>query len=180
MSKRKAKPRTGQVKRARKPRTAAQYFAQSRRRQETQLKAAHVVAEMRTRKASLTQASREHQIDPATVLRHAKTAVRKTARGTYTARASDKLLRVLVLPTPDGLVEVATRDSRTATLAAEYWNAVNTFLETGDDSELAHFRGQSIIDAEGNAVPLLTDLGELERLGSAGVLSFQSLYAKAS
>ena len=57
---------------------------------------------------------------------------------------------------------------------------MNLYLETGDDTELARFRGKSIIDAQGNAVPLLTDLDELERLGSAGVLSFQSLYARAS
>ena len=29
-------------------------------------------------------------------------------------------------------------------------------------------------------MPLLTDLDELERLGAAGVLSFQSLYARAA
>ena len=57
---------------------------------------------------------------------------------------------------------------------------MNLFLETGDDADLARFRGASIIDAQGNTVPLLTDLAELERLGSAGVLSFQSLYARAS
>ncbi len=87
---------------------------------------------------------------------------------------------MLVLPTPGGLAEIATLDSRAATLVGEYWNAVNLYLETGDDGELARFRGQSVIDAQGNAVPLLTDTDELERLGSAGVLSFQSLYAKAS
>jgi hypothetical protein len=88
--------------------------------------------------------------------------------------------RCLVLPIEGRLAEIATLDSRAATIAGEYWNAVNHYLETGDDGELARFRGQSIRDAQGNAVPLLTDLDELERLGSAGVLSFQSLYAKAS
>ena len=178
MSKRKAKTRKGQVRR--KPRTAAQYFAQPKRRKETQLKVAHVVAEMRTGKASLRQASREQGISPATVLRHAKAALHKTSRGTYAARRSDRLLRVLVLPTPDGLAEIATTDSRAATLVAEYWNAVNLFLATGDVGDLARFEGVSITEAQGNAVPLLTDLDELERLGSAGVLSFQSLYARAS
>lgn len=135
---------------------------------------------MRTGKVSLRQASREQSISASTVLRHAKAALRKTSRGTYAARGRDTLLRVLVLPTPGGLAEIATLDSRAATLVAEYWNAVNLFLETGDDADLARFRGASIIDAQGNTVPLLTDLAELERLGSAGVLSFQSLYARAS
>jgi hypothetical protein len=180
MAKRKTKSKSGQGKRTKKMRSAAQYFAQPQRRQETLKKAAHVLSAMRTEKVSLRQASREQGISPSTVLRHAKAGLRKTSGGTYKARASDKLLRVLVLPTPGGLAEIATLDSRAATLVAEYWNAVTQYLETGDDGELARFRGQSIIDAQGNAVPLLTDLEELERLGSAGVLSFQSLYAKAS
>jgi|SRR5579863_3280500 len=180
MAKRKIKPKPGQGKRRKKARSAAQYFAQPQRHQATLRKVAHVVSEMRTKKVSLRQASREQGISPSTVLRHAKAGLRKTSRGTYAARASDRLLRVLVLPTPGGLAEIATLDSRAATLVAEYWNAVTQYLETGDDGGLARFRGQSIIDAQGNAVPLLTDLDELERLGSAGVLSFQSLYAKAS
>jgi hypothetical protein len=180
MPKRKAKPKSGQGTRRKKVRSAAQYFAQPQRRQETIKKAAHVLSAMRTEKVSLSQASREQNISPSTVLRHAKAGLRKTSRGTYKARASDRLLRVLVLPIEGRLAEIATMDSRSATLVAEYWIAVTLYLETGDDSELARFRGQSIMDAQGNAVPLLTDLDELERLGSAGVLSFQSLYAKAS
>ncbi len=87
---------------------------------------------------------------------------------------------MLVLPTPQGLAEIVTRDSRSATIAGEYWNAVQIFLQTGDDTQLQGFRGQSIIDAEGKLVPLLTDLDELERLGAAGVLSFESLYARVA
>ena len=135
---------------------------------------------MRTEGLSLHAASREHSVSPKTVRRHARSALRKASQGTYKARKSDRLLRVLVIPTPDGLAEIATLDSRAASIVGEYWNAVNMYLATGDDSELARFSGMSIVDAEGNAVPLLTDLDELERLGSAGVLSFQSLYARAS
>jgi hypothetical protein len=71
------------------------------------------------------------------------------------------------------------RDSRQASQVAEYWNAVHRYLETGDDSALRKFRRKRITDAKGTRVPLLTDLDELDRLGSAGVLSFESLYAKA-
>jgi hypothetical protein len=167
------------VKRAAKPRTAEQYFAQPARRQESQKRAAHVLSDMRTWGASLTQASREHSISPATVRRYAGSALRKTPRGKYAARARDTLPRVLLLPTNRGLAEIATKDSRTASLLGEYWNATNTYLETGDDSALARFTGLTVTDAQGNAVPLLTDTAELERLGSAGVLSFQSLYARS-
>ncbi len=180
MSKRKAKPKSGQGKSGKKPRTAAQYFGQPKRKRESLQKAAHVLSAMRTEGISLHAASREHSVSPRTVQRHAGAALRKTSRGTYAVRKSDRLLRVLVLPTLGGLAEIATMDSRAATMVAEYWNAVNLYLETGDDTDLARFHGHSIIDAQDDAVPLLTDLDELERLGSAGVLSFQSLYAKAS
>jgi DNA-binding CsgD family transcriptional regulator len=164
MAKRKSKPRGGQVKR-----TPAQ----------TQLKSARALTAMRSEGISLSRAAREQGISPSTVKRHAKSALRKT-RGRYKARASDRMLRVLVLPTSDGLAEIASRDSRSATIAGEYWNAVQTFLQTGDDTELRRFRGVSIVDADGKAVPLLADLDELERLGAAGVLSFESLYARVA
>jgi hypothetical protein len=179
MPKRKIKRRTGQGTRAKKPRTAAQYFAQPERRQRSQQKAAHVLSAMRIDGTSLHQAAREQGVSPKTVLRHAGAALRKTPRGTYKARARDTMLRVLILPTPGGPAEIATRDSRSATTVGEYWNAVQLFLQTGDDIELRRFHGHYITDAGGKAVPLLTDLDELERLGAAGVLSFESLYAKA-
>ncbi len=166
MAKRKTKRRTGQAK--------------PKPRQATKLKLARVVTAMRSEDISLSRAAREESVSPATVLRHAKGALRKNSRGTYKARASDRLLRVLVLPTLEGLAEIATVDSRSASIVGEYWNAVNHYLETGDETELVRFHGVSIIDARGNAVPLLTDTDELERLGSAGILSFQSMYARVS
>ena len=134
---------------------------------------------MRADGVSLRQASREFGLDPRTVVRLGGSALRKRANGRYKAKASDRLLRVLRVPTREGLREIAVRDSRQASQVAEYWNAVHRYLETGDDSALRKFRRKRITDANGVRVPLLTDLGELDRLGSAGVLSFESLYAKA-
>jgi len=178
MAKRKAKPRTGQGTGAKKPRTVAQYFAKPRRQRESLQKTAHVLSAMRREKVSLRHAAQEQGVSPKTVLRYAGSALRKGPGGTYKVRARDAILRPLVLPTSNGLAEVATRDSRSASIAGEYWNAVQVFLQTGDDLELRPFRGQYILDAEGKRVLLLTDLDELERLGAAGVLSFESLYAK--
>jgi hypothetical protein len=95
------------------------------------------------------------------------------------AKASDRLLRVLVVPTREGLREIAVRDSRQATQIAKYENAIQRYLQTGDDLALRKFRRKYIIDANRKRIPFLTDLRELDRLGSAGVLSFESLYAKA-
>lgn len=175
MTKRKGKPRTRQAK---APRTAAQYFARPSRQRESLVKTAHVLSLMRSDGTSLRKAAREHGISAATVRRYAGKTLRKTAGGKYKARASDRILRVLVIPTTNGIGEVCTRDSRSATTLAAYSNAVQTFLQTGDDSELQAFHGRHVVDAEGNRVPLSTDLDELERLGAAGVLSLESLYAK--
>jgi hypothetical protein len=87
-------------------------------------------------------------------------------------------LRVIVIPTSEGLREIATRDSREASNAAEYWNAVHRYLETGDASALQKLKVKRIVDATGKRVRLLLDLAELDRLGNAGVLSFETIYAK--
>lgn len=162
------------------PRTAEQYFARSAQFQDKWTRVTHVISKMRADKVSLQQASREYGLDPRTVIRLGRSALRKGTDRRYNARASDRLLRVFGnVPSRGGLRVVATRDSRQASQLAEYENAVQEYLETGDDSALRKFRRKRITDARGGRIPLLTNLGELDRLGSAGVLSFESLYAKA-
>jgi predicted oxidoreductase len=63
---------------------------------------------------------------------------------------------------------------------AEHWNAVHRYLQTGDVAGLRKFRKKRVIDADGKRVALLTDTAEIERYGSAGVLSFESLYARSA
>ena len=86
---------------------------------------------------------------------------------------------MIVVSENKGPVEVATRDFREASKAGKHSSAVQRYLETGDDSALRRFRGKYIIDAQGNRVALLTDTDELDELGSAGELSFESLYARS-
>lgn len=86
--------------------------------------------------------------------------------------------RKLKVPTRKGLREIAVRSSRQASEIGRYWNAVHTYLATGDTSALRRFRGVRVIDRNGEHVPLLTDLDDLDRLGNARVLSFESIYAR--
>ncbi len=83
-----------------------------------------------------------------------------------------------MIPTPEGTRELAVRGSYQASLLGEYWNSVHHYLATGASSRLNKFRGKYIKDANGVNVPLPTDRAVLNRLGSAGVLSFESLYAR--
>ncbi len=75
---------------------------------------------------------------------------------------------------------MAVRNSQQATLLGKYWAAVQNYLATGEASGIERFQGRSITDAGGSKIPLVTDPQELNRLGSAGVLSFESLYSRST
>lgn len=162
------------------PQTADEYFAKSERFQDKWSRVTHVVSKMRNDNASLSQASREFGLTPRTVIRWGGSALRKRTNGQYAAKANDRLLRVLVIPTHEGLREIAVPGSRQATEVGRYWNAVEKYLVTGDSSALRKYRRKRIADANGTQIQFLVEVGELDRLGSAGVLSFESVYAKAA
>jgi hypothetical protein len=133
---------------------------------------------MRSYDVSLQMASREESISPRTVIRWGGSALTKRQNGQYAAKATDRLLRVLKVPTLEGPREIVVRGSREASRLGEYWAAVHRYYETGDASGLQKFRGGYVENASRVRIPLLTDLDHLNRLGSAGVLSFESLYAR--
>jgi hypothetical protein len=162
------------------PRNEEQYRAQPEKLKETWDRVISVIAKMRTDKVSLAQASRDVGIGPRTVKRWGSAALRKGPSGRYVAKTSDTLLRLMIILTPEGPREIAVRSSKQATLLAEYWNALHRFVETGDAVPLKTFQGKHIKDANGVDIPLLTDLPTLNRLASAGVLSFESIYARTT
>jgi hypothetical protein len=162
------------------PRTAEEFFALPEQLQDRWIRVANAISRVRADRVSLARASREFGLDPRTAMRLGRSGLRKRANGRYAARPSDRLLRVLVIPTGEGLREIALRDSRQASEVAEYSNGVQRYLQTGDSSALREFTGKYVTDAKGEKVLLLTDLEELDRLGNAGVLSFESLYARAA
>jgi hypothetical protein len=161
------------------PRTAKQYFAMPRESQEAWDRISQVPGKMRSEKLSRSQVVRELGVSRRQ-LHLARSAFRKLRNGRYVAKATDRLLRILVLPSDKGLIEVAVNDSRQATLIGEYWNAVHRYLSTGDVAELEKFRRKRVADASGKRILLVTDRDELGRLASAGVLQFESLYGRAA
>ena len=166
-------------KRFAQPRSMEEFFAMPEQYQQLWGDIGQVTTEVRLG-SSLTRASRKFGIDPRTVQRLAKPALRKLRNGRWAAKKHDRLLRVLSLPSPQGLIEVGVQDSRQATVIGKYWNAVDLYRDTGDATAIEPFWGKYIIDASGKRVPLLTDLQVLDRLGSAGVLSFETLYARVA
>ena len=167
--------------RLRRPKTVEEFFATSPVFQDRWNRAAHVVSKMRSnRSMSLRRAAAEYQLDPRSVLRLRGSALRKVKNRRYVATKSDRLLTVLVVPSSTGVHEVGIRNSRIASRVAEYWDAVQRYLQIGDEAALNKFQGEQITDASGEKVLLITDTRELDRLGSAGVLSFESLYARSA
>jgi hypothetical protein len=128
--------------------------------------------------ASLKRAAAEFGIDPRTVVRLGKPALRKTASGRYKAKASDDLLRVLNVVVNGKREPVAIRGSRIATEVSHYAQAARTFRNTGRTEKLFAFRGRTFTDAQGREIEFFTDLGELERLGDLGDLTYEDLYAQ--
>lgn len=164
-------------RRAYKARSPEQIRRLSRRMQEARTRSLNALREMRTPGLSLYEAARAVGVDPRTVRRWTNPALQRGSNGRYAAKPSDRLLRLLVIPGPGGSREVAVRGSRKASELAKYAAAVQRFLSTGDAADLNEFDGRKILDANRKPIEFLTDLDMLELLGSAGVLSFESLYA---
>lgn len=148
-------------------------------RDDTQRRVVQAISLMRQQNASLAHAARASRVSPRTVRRLAGAALRKRPNGRYGARRSDRLVRVVRLPTRDGMRDSVLRDSKQASLVAKYWNAVHAYLAKGDASGLEQFANVRIKTADGTTVLLLTDRAALDRLGGAGVLSFESIYARS-
>jgi hypothetical protein len=159
-----------------KPNTSKQYFSLSPKSQGTWDSIGHVISKIR-QGMTLPKAAKEFGISPKAVIGLGRSALRRKKNGRYVAKKTDQLLRVVNVLTTDGRKEIATRDSRQATLVGSHWAAIQKFLQTGDDSALSKFTKKKVVDARRKRFVLLTDTKELERLGSAGVLRFESMYA---
>jgi hypothetical protein len=160
------------------PRTADELFAMPKRFQDLWDKAVQVPAEMRRLDLSLSQASRKFKVSTKTVLRVAGPAFTKK-RGKYQVKPVDRLLRVLVIPGKKGLREIVVRDSREASVIGQYWSAVEKALGPAQDAAaLLKLPRKTVRDENGKRVRLLTNLEELRRQASAGVLHFESLYGR--
>ena len=136
----------------------------------TKQKVAKVISRMRSRRTSLRKASREIGVSPRTVIRRAASALKKNESGRYSATP-------LLVPTPEGPRAIAVRNSNDASQLSRYWSSLHRYFETGEVSHLRKFTGQFITDVNREKHPLITDLEVLNRLGSAGAVSFESIYS---
>jgi hypothetical protein len=116
---------------------------------------------------SLTRAAKRSKTSPNTIRKYARSALGDIAGGRYQAARSDQLTRALRLVDENGQFTVHVRSSRSATLIAEYWNAVKRYLTRGHTDQLKRFAGKSV-RSRGQMHRLLTDPATLARLASVG------------
>ena len=102
--------------------------------------------------ASLSSAARENGVSFRTIKRYAGSAlVQDRPGGRVRATKSDRLVRYLQIPGPDGPRDVTVRGSKVASKFANYKAAINRLLR-GDKHALDDWRGKKIAGVE-----LITD-----------------------
>jgi hypothetical protein len=145
--------------------------------QERYERSLQVVGRMR-HGTSFSRAAKELGLAPDTVLRYAGTALERDHRGRWHAKPTDHLARRMRWLDARGLTTVEPANSREASKLADYWNAVHHYITTGDDRPLRRFRRMRLRTRQKASLPFLTDLDQLDRLGDAGQLSFESIYER--
>lgn len=135
------------------------------------LRALAVLARMRSRAESLSQAARNERTTTRTVRRIVGKQLRRDPTGHYRVTRGDTLRRDLNVLGFDGYEPVVVRSWKQAQLAAEHLVAVNRFLRTGDTAWLKPFVGKRV-----GGVELLTDPERLQILADADLVKLDGLY----
>jgi hypothetical protein len=130
-----------------------------------------VLARMRSRGETLSQAARNERTTPRTVRKHVGKQLKRDSSRRYRATRGDTLRRDLSVLGFDGYEPVVVRSSRQAHLAAEHLVAVGRFLRTGDAEWLKPFVGKRV-----GGIELLTDLDRIGVLADADLVKLDGLY----
>jgi hypothetical protein len=120
----------------------------------------------------------DRRITTRTVRKYAKPALRR-AKKEWRAKPYDRLLRIMRFPTMEGVIDLEVRDSRSASMVGEYWNAVAKYQETGNAKDLRRFRGKSIRSGK-VSWPFLVNADLLDDLGEAGEFAFEDIYEETT
>jgi hypothetical protein len=146
---------------------------QNERKLKTRNRALRALSAIR-RGVTLSQAARENGVTARTIKRYAGAAlVQDRPGGRIRATKSDRLVRYLEIPGPDGPIEISVRGSKAASEVARYKAAVNRFL-AGDRNALAEWHGKKL-----SGIELVTTGNTLKGLAERDLLPY-SLYRSFS
>lgn len=124
--------------------------------------------------ASISKAARDNSVTIRTIKRYAASAlVQERPGGRIRATKSDRLVRYLQIPGPNGPMDITVRGSKAASEAAKYKAAINRLLR-GDRNAMARWRGKKIAGVE-----LITDPKILIEQARKEILPY-SLYRSLS
>ena len=144
-----------------------------KRSQSAREHALNALADMR-HGSSISTAAHDNGVSQRTIKRYVGSAlVQSRPGGRIRAAKSDRLVRYLQIPGPNGSIDITTHGSKQATAAAQYKAAVNSFLG-GDLEALAPWHGKKIAGVE-----LVTDGPTLKTLAQKELLP-HSLYRSLS
>ena len=152
---------------------AARTALRTQQAQQRSLEGLHL---MRGRSLSFARAAREAGTTPRTMRRYVGTALKTDPRGRIVATTFDRIPRTIKFITPEGVIDLTVRDSRTASRVARHLAAVHRYLITGNARGLRAFWGKSVRTGK-VGFPFVVDRKTLERLAAAGELSFEDLYS---
>jgi hypothetical protein len=143
------------------------------REKEARTRALRALAAMR-RGDTLSRAARDNGVTVRTIRRYVGSAlVQDRPGGRIRAMKSDRLVRYLQIPGPDGPRDVNVRGSKAASKFAKYKAAINRLLR-GDRNAMAPWHGKKIAGIE-----LITDAKTLVEQARKEMLPY-SLYRSLS
>lgn len=141
----------------------------NRKERLAQRKAFDALALMRREGLTRNAAAKRVGTDPGTILRYVGTALeRNGARGRYVAKPYDRIPRTIQHYVPGGSAWVTVTSSRTASMIADYRNALRRYGGEPDESILNPFRNKKF-RAGGKTYEFITDATEIQRLLQSGV-----------
>jgi hypothetical protein len=131
----------------------------TRKQKKTRKTALKVLSNVREGK-SLNKAAKDLKTTPSTVIKNTGAFTKKNGR--WVVKDRDKVPRVMSIFEEGGKTWVEINDSKIASRIGEYNNAVKKYIDTGDTSGLAEFKGESFVDAKGRKHVFITDTVELD------------------
>lgn len=122
---------------------------------------------------SLSKAAKASGTTLKTMRKHVAPALVKTGRK-MDVTPTDRLTRSMRMLTPRGEVSVVTKDSRTASLISEHFNALRNLKQ--NPTALDQFKGKAIRSG-GSSYEFVTDVANANRLIRAGAVHFLDIYS---
>jgi hypothetical protein len=145
----------------------------NKRERESRSRSLRALAAMR-HGASLSRAARDNGVTVRTMKRYVGSAlVQDRPGGRIRATKSDRLVRYLQIPGPDGAREINVRGSKRASRFAKYKAAINRLL-AGDRNAMEKWHGKKIAGIE-----LITDTKTLVEQARKDIIPY-SLYRSLS